>query len=129
MLDRRSLLVAAFGVIAALSPASAIERWPFDLTAFEQAKAEGKAVFVDVTAPWCPVCKRQEPIIDSLLQKPEFKNLQVFSVDFDNEKSALKALGVTRQSTLIAFKGKIETMRSVGVSDPKAIEDLMRSAL
>ena len=130
-INRRNLFAAAVALsaAAAFSPASAQEIWPFEIKAFEKAKAEGKSIFIDVAAPWCPVCKRQEPIIKSLLKKPDFKNIEFFAVDFDNQKDALKALGVTRQSTLIAFKGKKETMRSVGVSDPKAIEDLMRSAL
>ncbi|MFN3892087.1 MAG: thioredoxin family protein [Beijerinckiaceae bacterium] len=129
--NRRTFVAAAavFSAVFAFTPASAQEAWPFEMRAFEKAKAEGKSIFIDVTAPWCPTCKRQEPIIKSLLKKPEFRNMEVFAVDFDNQKDALKALGVTRQSTLIAFKGAKETMRNVGVTDPKAIEDLMRSAL
>jgi thioredoxin 1 len=128
---RRSLFAAAAALAAAtfFAPASAQEAWPFEMQAFEKAKAEGKSIFIDVAAPWCPVCKRQEPIIDSILKKPEFRNLEVFKLDFDNQKKELKALGVARQSTLISFKGAQETGRAVGITDPKAIEDLMRSAL
>lgn len=131
LINRRTLFAAAVALSAAVSftPANAQEAWPFEMKAFEKAKAEGKSIFIDVAAPWCPVCKRQEPIIKSLLQRPDFKKMEVFTVDFDNQKDALKTLGVTRQSTLIAFKGAKETMRNVGVTDPKAIEDLMRSAL
>jgi thioredoxin 1 len=131
IISRRTFFAVALALSAAvtLSPASAQEAWPFDMKSFEKAKAEGKSIFIDVAAPWCPVCKRQEPIIKSLLKQPAFKDMEVFTVDFDNQKDALKALGVTRQSTLIAFKGGKETMRNVGVTDPKAIEDLMRSAL
>ncbi len=131
IISRRTFFAVALALSAAvtLAPASAQEAWPFDMKSFEKAKAEGKSIFIDVAAPWCPVCKRQEPIIKSLLKQPDFKDMEVFTVDFDNQKDALKALGVTRQSTLIAFKGSKETMRNVGVTDPKAIEDLMRSAL
>lgn len=130
-INRRTFLAAAVALSAAVtfSPASAQQVGPFDMKSFEKARAEGKSIFIDVAAPWCPVCKRQEPIIKSLLKQPAFKNMAVFTVDFDNQKDALKALGVTRQSTLIAFKGRNETMRNVGVTDQKAIEDLMRSAL
>ncbi len=131
MFSRRTLFAAAVALSAAatLSPASAQDVRPFDMKSFEKAKADGKSIFIDVAAPWCPVCRRQEPIIKSLLKQPAFKNMTVFKVDFDNQKDALKALGATRQSTLIAFKGRTETMRNVGVTDPAAIEDLMRSAL
>ena len=130
-LNRRSLFAAAVALSTAamFAPASAQEAWPFEMKAVEKAKAEGKSIFIDVAAPWCPVCKKQEPIINELLKKSEFKNLEVFKVDFDNQKKELKALGVTRQSTLISFKGAKETGRAIGITDPKAIEDLMRSAL
>lgn len=130
-INRRSFIAAAVVVSAAafFSPASAQEAWPFEMKAFEKAKAEGKSIFIEVAAPWCPVCKKQEPIIKGLLKSSDFKNLEVFTVDFDNQKNELKALGVARQSTLISFKGAKETGRSVGVTEPKAIEDLMRSAL
>ena len=120
-INRRSFFAAAVALSAAalFSPASAQEAWPFEMKAFEKAKAEGKSIFIDVAAPWCPVCKKQEPIINGLLKKS----------DFDNQKNALKALGVARQSTLITFKGAKETGRAVGITDPKAIEDLLRSAL
>jgi thioredoxin 1 len=131
MFNRRTFFAAAVALSAAatLSPASAQEVRSFDMKSFEKARADGKSIFIDVAAPWCSVCKRQEPIIKSLLKQPAFKNMTVFRVDFDNQKDALKALGATRQSTLIAFKGRTEKMRNVGVTDPKAIEDLMRSAL
>ena len=44
-------------------------------------------------------------------------------------KDALKALNVRQQSTLIAYKGKAETGRSVGSTDPAAIEMLVGSAI
>lgn len=129
--NRRSFLAVAVVLCAAAlaSPASAQEAWPFEMKAFEKAKAEGKSIFIDVAAPWCPVCKKQEPIINELLKRSAFRNLEVFKLDFDNQKKELKALGVARQSTLISFKGAKETGRAVGITDPKAIEDLMRSAL
>jgi thiol-disulfide isomerase/thioredoxin len=131
MIDRRSLLAStlALGAAAALSPALADNRWPFEMSAFEKAQAEGKPIFIEVYAPWCPTCRRQQPIIDGLLKKPEFAGIEAFTLDYDNQKDALKALRVTGQSTLIAFKGGKETGRAIAITDPKAIEKLMRSAL
>lgn len=39
-----------------------------------------------------------------MLKKPEIPNLIVLSIDFDKGKELLRKLGVTWQSTLIAFK-------------------------
>lgn len=131
MVDRRFLLQAALALTAALAlaPALADERWPFEMGAFEKAQSEGKPIFIEVYAPWCPTCRRQQPVIDALLKKPEFAGIEAFTLDFDNQKTALRALRVTGQSTLIAFKGKKETARAVAITDAKAIEALMRSAL
>jgi thiol-disulfide isomerase/thioredoxin len=129
-MHRRSLFAAAFALAAiAFSPASAQERWPFEMKSFQQAQAQGKPILIEVFAPWCPTCRQQNPIIAELSKKPEFKNLEIFTLDFDNQKDALKALRVSRQSTLITFKGATETGRAVAITDRKAIEDLMRLAL
>ncbi len=63
---RRTLL--ALAAVAVAGPAFAQSaQWPkvkFTLDAFEKAKASGKSIVVEVTAPWCPTCKAQAPIID-----------------------------------------------------------------
>lgn len=131
LMHRRALLVAAFALAAASSVATATaqERRPFDMKSFREAQAQGKPILVEVYAPWCPTCRRQQPIIGELSKTKDFARMQIYTLDFDNQKDALKALRVNGQSTLIAFKGSTETNRSVGVTDRVAIEELMRSAL
>ena len=118
----------AKGIIAAtvmllLLSIDALARQPFDVKAFEQAQAAGKTVLVDVSASWCPVCKKQQPIIGRLEQdKPD---LVVYEVDFDRDKNALKQFRVQSQSTLIVFKGATEVGRSTGETDPSRIQALV----
>ena len=45
------------------SIASQVEWHPFDLAAVDQALAEGKLVFVDVTADWCVTCKVNKRLV------------------------------------------------------------------
>lgn len=40
----------------------------------------------------------------------------------------VQAFKVQYQSTMITFKGREETFRVVGATDPKAIEDIVRKA-
>lgn len=127
MLSVRSVLAAAAIVLAA--PALAFDAKPFDQKAFEAAQAAGKPILVEVHATWCPTCKAQQPILGSLAKKPEFKNVTAFRLDFDSQKDALKGFGAQRQSTLIVFKGKTETGRSVGSTDAGAIEKLIASGV
>jgi thioredoxin 1 len=101
---------------------------PFTMSAFTAAQAEGKPILVDVTAPWCPVCAKQHPILSQLEQTPELRDLVVFDVDFDSQKDVLKRFGVQMQSTLIVFSGKTEEDRATGVTDSAQIKSLLLKA-
>jgi thioredoxin 1 len=60
---------------------------------------------------------------------PEYKDLQIFDVDFDTQKVVLRDLKVQQQSKLIVFRGSNEVDRSVGSTDPTAIGDLFKKAI
>jgi thiol-disulfide isomerase/thioredoxin len=128
---RTSILAALFAVFATLGSLGAMagERQKFDPAAFAAAQAAGKSILVDVSAPWCPTCKAQKPIVDELTSAPEAKDLVVFDVDFDTGRDALKLLNARSQSTLIAFKGATETGRSVGDTKRDSIATLIKGAL
>ncbi|MBP1179739.1 thioredoxin family protein [Methylobacterium sp. PvR107] len=127
---RRDVLTLASLILAAgLAPAAAGETRPFSDPAFEAAQKSGKPILVEVSAPWCPICKTQKPILAKLSSDPRFKDLQIFDIDFDSQKDLLKRLNVRMQSTLIAFKGTMEVGRSVGETQPEWIEGLLEKAL
>ncbi len=127
MLDRRALF-ASFAAIAIAVPALADGK-AFKSADFDKAKASGKPVLVEVSAPWCPTCKAQKPILSELKAQPRFKDLASFEVDFDSQKDALRLLNVQQQSTLIVFKGGKEVARSTGETSKAAIEGLLAKAL
>ncbi len=131
MLNRRTLLSAALvaGCLAVAGAAQAAESTPFTQAAFAAAKATGKPVLVEVTAPWCPTCKAQKPILSELKASPKFKDLMVFEVDFDSQKDALRALNVQQQSTLITYKAGQEVGRSTGDTNRSSIEALLNKAI
>jgi thiol-disulfide isomerase/thioredoxin len=132
LLDRRALFAAAAaaGAFAAFpAAAQAPAKTKFSKAAFEKAQAEGKSILVEISAPWCPTCKAQKPIISSLMAKPAYAKVAVFEVDFDSQKDALQLLKATSQSTLISFKGKTEASRSVGETKPEAIEAVFKAAV
>ena len=124
-LSRRTVLVS--GLVATLfsSVAFAAAKSPFTQSSFEAANKAGKPILVEVTAPWCPTCKAQAPILGELGSQTRFKDLQTFTVDFDSQKDVLKTLNVQMQSTLIVFNGKTEKGRSAGVTDPAEIKALL----
>lgn len=96
---------------------------PYDETSFEDAQAAGKTILIDVTAPWCPTCRRQQPTLRAV--EKERPKLVVYEVDFDSAKDVLRRLHVSMQSTLIVFKGRNEVARSTGVTDPNKVRALV----
>lgn len=64
-----------------------------------------------------------------LTNDPAFASVTVFKVDFDSSKDVLREWNVTQQSTLLAFKGKTEKMRSSGETEPEALRKLFQAAL
>lgn len=121
-------IVACLSISAILlcaAPGQTAEKMAFTPAALAAAKSSGKPVLVDVTAPWCPTCKAQKPILSKLYADPAYKDLVVFDVDFDSQKPALKTLGVTAQSTLIVYRGDREAGRSTGDTDKASIKALI----
>jgi thioredoxin 1 len=127
MFLRRSIVLLS--LVCAAGAALAAEPQRFTQQAFDQLARDGKPVVVDVAASWCPTCKAQKPIIDTLSRQPGYQDVAVLAVDFDTDKAVLKALKVSAQSTLIAFKGGKEAARSVGDTSPAGIEALFNKAV
>lgn len=119
----------ALPMLAPVSTAQASETKAFTPASFEAAKKAGGPILVEVTAPWCPTCKAQKPILSELTAQPKFSKLTTFQVDFDSQKDALKLLGVQMQSTLISYKDGKEVGRSTGVTEKSAIQAQLDKAI
>jgi len=117
-------LAVAFAVIAAiLTVSTAHAATPFNAKSFEAAQAAGKPILIDVYASWCPVCRKQQPVIENL--QKEKPGLVVFRVDYDTAKDVLRRFNAQRQGTLIMFKGKEEVGRLIYDADPERIRALV----
>jgi hypothetical protein len=75
------------------------------------------------------MCKQQKPIVDRLSTDPKYKDVAVFSVDFDSSKDLLRQWKVAQQGTLIAFKGKAEKARSTGDVEEPAVRKIFEASL
>jgi thioredoxin 1 len=131
MFNRR-LFIGALALSATLSfgpLATAMSPHSYSQQTFAAAQAAGKPILLHITAPWCPTCKAQKPILSRIGATPKFKDLVVLDIDFDTSKPLLRKLHVAQQSTLIVYKGKKEVGRSTGDTDPASIAALLGKAI
>ena len=125
-MNRRQALLTLSGLL--LSPLAFAAGTPFETAAFDTARRSGKPVLVMVYAEWCPPCRKQDPAVQQVLKQPEFADVQLLTVDFDMQDDVLEKLKVSKQSTLLLFRGDKEIARSTGETRPEAIAQLLRKA-
>ncbi|EML5470870.1 thioredoxin family protein [Pseudomonas aeruginosa] len=124
---RTTVSFLALSALASIAMAGEIK--PFSQAEFDQLTKAGQPVVVDVSATWCPTCKAQKPILEKLMQQPAYKGVTLLTVDFDAEKSTVRAFKVSMQSTLVGFHGTKEVARSVGDTTEAGIEGLVQKTL
>ncbi|MEQ1648593.1 MAG: thioredoxin family protein [Hyphomicrobiaceae bacterium] len=133
-INRRRMFVVTAAILMAINviatrPGLAFEGEAFDEKTFVEAQKAGRPIVIEVSAGWCPICQVQGKVLSNLRKQPDFAKVLLITVEYDLEKDVLKRFNVTKQSTLIAFKGAAETARSVGDSNAASIEKLVRSTL
>jgi thioredoxin 1 len=100
---------------------------PFTPAAFKAAQDAGKVSLVFFHAPWCPVCRAQEPKIASRLSGA-FSHVIPFRVDYDSNQMLRAQMNVARQSTVILYRGATEIGRLSYTSEDAAIDQLFGHA-
>jgi thioredoxin 1 len=100
---------------------------PYTAEAVKAAMDEGKTTLLFFHAPWCPVCKAQEPKVKAHLNGAH-KNVVAFKVDYDSNLALRKELKVDKQSTLILYQGMKEVARLSYKSDDESIADFFSHA-
>ncbi len=124
------LVLSAVGVSAQsgqAQPPMMHDLKPFSQAAFKTAMADGKMTLVFFHAPWCPICKAQEPKIKAHLTG-NYKHLTAFKVDYDTNQMLRKEMKVDRQSTLILFHGIKEVARLSYTSEDGALREFFSHA-
>ena len=122
-----AIAVAVFTVICVSAFAGEIK--PYNEAAFKEATAAGRTVLLDFHADWCPVCRKQGPLLQSLVQEDKLKDVAAFKVNYDQESALKQEFKVTSQSTLIVLKGETVVSRATGVTDKAAIRALIEKGL
>lgn len=122
----RRLLFAV--LLLASSVSNALEIRPFSAEGLAKAQAADQPVALHFHADWCPTCRAQEKVLQSL-KAEQGLDLTVMVVNYDAEKDLKKRFNVRAQSTFVVLRGQKERARLVGDTDPAAIRTAFKSAL
>ena len=129
-----SIITVAAGAAIGASQAGRMDQMsqtndfkPYTAEAVKAAMGEGKTTLLFFHAPWCPVCKAQEPKVKAQLGGAH-KDVVAFKVDFDSNVALRKELKVDKQSTLILYQGMQEVARLSYKSDDESIAQFFSHA-
>lgn len=116
-------------LMVGVSQASAASFAPYTQAAFDTAIADHTPVVIHIEASWCPVCKQQQAILESLNLDPRYAKLEILDVNFDTQKPVVRQFGANMQSTLIAYHDGKPAQRAVGITSEDAISGLLDTAV
>ncbi len=121
---------------AANSPTSANPQqlaknfYEFDKESYDAALKDGKFVFLDFYANWCPICKSEGPNIKAAFNALEDGNVIGFQVNFNddhtdaNEKALAKKFNVPYQHTKLVILPN-ETVLSRSYKGPSSEQEIL----
>lgn len=90
----------------------------FNKADYEKAMKEGKIIFLNFYANWCPICRAESPVINDGFNGLKTDKIVGFRVNFndsetdDDEKNLAKEFNVPYQHTKIFLKNGQEISRS-----------------
>ena len=93
-----------------------VEYVPFTQEAYAQAQADGKTIFLEFYANWCPICKAQAPALEEGFSKMNSDSLVAFRVNYKDsetdsfETELAKTFNITYQHTHIVTNASEETL-------------------
>ncbi len=116
-------------MVLLISPfALALKSEPYSEQALAEAQANNQAVVLHFHADWCGSCKIQSMVFETL-RKEGGVQAKVLVVDYDKAQGMKDRFKVKTQSTIVVFKGRIETSRLVGETRESRIRAALVAAL
>ena len=96
---------------------------PYSEKAVAAALEDGKRVLLDFYATWCPVCRRNKPLLSEAIDGSGM--VAGFTVDYDKAQDLRVHYGVTYHSTYIVLDQKGEIGRLSGAQTIDSFKELM----
>ena len=87
--------------------------------------ATGKGwVLVDFGAPWCPPCRKMEPVLTAFQAK--HPDVKLVKIDAGEQTELVKKLGVTALPVFLFYKNGQQVWRNNGVVTAAQLEQLLK---
>ena len=115
-------------LLASAALAHALEIKPYSAQALAAAQAADKPVAIHFHANWCPTCKAQDKVLQSLKADPGL-DVTLLTADYDTEKALKQRFKVREQATIVVLHGKQERARLVADTSADAIRGALKKAL
>ena len=99
---------------------------PLNRERFDERTAEGM-VFVDFWAAWCPPCRQQLEILETMTAGSELpEDVRFYKVNVDEERMLASFFHIETIPTWFAFRDGSLLFRRSGVMTAEALHDLAR---
>ncbi len=121
-------LIACALFAATAFAAHALEIKPYSPAALAEAQKADKPVALHFHADWCPTCRAQDKVLETLKAEPGL-DVTVLTVNYDNERDLKKQFNIRGQSSLVVLHGQKETARSVGDTTAAGLRGALKTAL
>ena len=122
-----SVTLATSLILSLSAHASNFEKVPFEKALFDQLQAQGDTVLIDVFAPWCPTCKKQQEVIGDYFAAHPESEIKVLVVNFDDQPQWVKFFKAPRQSSLYLYKNGEQLWFSVAETREQKIFSALNS--
>lgn len=121
-------LILCAVLVSTAALAQALDIKPYSAAALAEAQKADKPVALHFRADWCPTCRAQDKVLESLKAEPGL-DLTVLAVNYDTEKDLKKQFNIRSQSTLVMLHGHQERGRVLNETTPAGIRAALKTAL
>ena len=110
--------------------------YDFDKAHYEQSLKEGKIIFLNFYASWCPICKAEQPDLFAAFNELSNQDVVGYRIHFndnevtDDDKEMAKKFGITYQHTkvIINKNGEVALKSLEAYSKEKVINEINKVA-
>jgi thiol-disulfide isomerase/thioredoxin len=121
-------LIISTALLCTAAFAHALDIKPYTAEALAEAQKADKPVALHFHADWCPTCKAQEKVLQTLKSEPGL-DLTVLVANYDTEKALKQRFNIRGQSTFVVLRGEKERGRVVGETSAAGIRTVLKTAL